>query len=87
MHISVKETEHLFSIELKGDRLQEFVPTWDQVLSGLDKAPDDQTLRALLLRSLRRCKAMERDLAYYDRVPPEREEKSYDYLIRCARSP
>ena len=43
---SVYETEHLFSIKMKGDRLQEFVTTWDQVLSGLDKAPDEQTLRA-----------------------------------------
>ncbi len=37
---SLCEAEHLFSTKLKGDRLQEFVATWDQVLSGLDKAPD-----------------------------------------------
>ena len=49
---SAYETEHMFSAKLKGDRLQEFVTTWDQVLSGLGKAPDEQTVRALLLRNL-----------------------------------
>ncbi len=40
---------------------------------------DEQTLRALVLRRLRRWEAIERDLAYYDRLPPGCEEKSYDY--------
>ncbi len=64
MDNSVYESEHLFSIKLNGDRLQEFVANWDQVLSGLDKAPDEQTLRSLVLLSLRHCEAMEQDLAY-----------------------
>ena len=59
MDNSVYETDHFFSTKLKGGRLQEFVTTWDQVLSGLGKAPDEQTLRALLLRNLRHCKVME----------------------------
>ncbi len=75
----------MFRIKLKGDRLQEFAATWDQVLSGLDKAPGEQTLRALLLRNLRRCEAKGRDLAYYDRLPPGHEEKSFGVMLRCAR--
>ncbi len=77
---------NLFSVKLKGDRLQKCVATWDQVSSGFGKAPDEQTLRAPLLCSLWHCRAMEQDLAYYDRLPPGREEKSYDYLLRCAQA-
>ncbi len=87
MESPVYEAEHLFSIKLQGDRLQDLVTTWDQVLSGLGEAPNEQTLRALPLGNLRRCKAMEQDLAYRDRLPPGHEEKSYDYLLRCSRSP
>ena len=86
MDNSVYDTEHLFSIKMKGDRLQEFITTWDQVLTGLDKVPDEQTLRALLLRNLRHCKSMEQDLAYYDRLPPGDVNKCYAYLLRTARA-
>ena len=56
-------TEHLFSVKMKGEKLQDFVTTWDQVLAGLAKGPgDDATLQALLLRNLRQCKAMEQDI-------------------------
>ena len=82
----VYDTEHLFSVKMKGERLQEFVTTWDQVLAGLAKEPDSSTLQALLLRSLRHCKAMEQDIAYYDRMLPSDPDKSYDYLMRCARA-
>ncbi len=86
MDNSVCETEHLFRTKRKSDRLREFVATWDQVLSGLDKAPDERTLWALLSRNLRRCKALEQDLALCDRLPPERVDKSYYYLLRTARA-
>ena len=28
---------------MKGEKLQEFITTWDQVLAGLAKGPDDAT--------------------------------------------
>ena len=76
MDNSVYEAEHFFSIKKKCDRLQEFVTTWDQVLSGIDKTPDDQTLRAFMLCNLRHCKALEQDLAFYDRLPPGHENNA-----------
>ena len=77
----VYETEHLFSVKMKGEKLQDFVTTWDQVLAGPAKGPDDATLQALLLRNLRQCKAMEQDIAHYDRKLPSDPDKSYDYLM------
>ena len=82
----VYDTEHLFSVKMKGEKLQEFITTWDQVLAGLAKGPDDATLQALLLRNLRQCKTMEQDIAHYDRKLPSDPDKSYDYLMRCARA-
>ncbi len=46
-------TRSTFSVKLKGEKLQEFITTWDQVLAGLAKGPDDATLQALALRNLR----------------------------------
>ncbi len=40
----VYDAEHLFS--MKGEKLQDFVTTWDQVLAGLAEGPDDATLPA-----------------------------------------
>ena len=31
----VYDTEHLFSIRLRGEKLQDFISSWDQVLAGL----------------------------------------------------
>ena len=56
------------------------------MLAGLGKGPDESTLQALLLRNLRQCKAMEQDIAHYDRKAPNDPEKSYAYLMRCARA-
>ena len=68
------------------EKLQEFVTTWDQVLVGLAKSPDEATTQALILRNLRQCKAMDQDIAYYDDLPANDSNKSYDYLMRCARA-
>ena len=61
--------------------MQEFITTWDNVLTGLAKGPDDTTLQALLLRNLRQCKAMEQDIAHNDRKASNDPEKSYNYLM------
>ena len=82
----VYDTEHLFSVKMKGEKLNEFIALWDDVLAGLGEGPDESTLQALLLRNLRQCKAMEQDIAHYDRKPPNDPEKSYSYLMRCARA-
>ncbi len=71
---------------MKGEKLHEFIPTWDQVLAGLTKSPDEATLQAFLLRNLRQCEAMDQDIAYYDRLPPSDSNKSHDYLMKCARA-
>ena len=42
-------------------------------------------LEALFLRQVRKCKIMESDLTYYDRLAPNGDEKNYEYLIRRAR--
>ena len=42
----VCDTEHLFSVKMKCEKLQEFITTWDQVLAGLAKGPDDATFAA-----------------------------------------
>jgi hypothetical protein len=47
----VYDTEHLFSVKMKGEKLNEFITLWDDVLAGLGKGPDDSTLQALLLRN------------------------------------
>ena len=82
----VYDPEHLFSVKMKGEKLHEFITLWDDVLAGLGKGPDDSTLQAFLLRNLRQCKAMEQDIAHYDRKPFNDPEKSYSYLMRCARA-
>ena len=71
---------------MKGQKPQDFVATWDQVLAGRAKGPDGATLQALLLGNLRQCKAMEQDIAHYDRKLPSDPDKSYDHLMRCARA-
>ncbi len=55
----VYDTQHLFLLKMKGEKLQEFITTWGQVLARLAKGPGDATLQALVLRTLRRCKTME----------------------------
>ena len=82
----VYDTKHLFSIRMRGEKLHDFITTWDQVLAGLATVPDESTLQALLLRNLRQCKPMDQDIAFYDRLPANDANKSYDYLMRCARS-
>ena len=72
---AVCDTEHLSSMQMRGERLQEFLSTWDTVLAGLKKAPDDTILGALFLRQIRKCKSMEQDVAYYDRLPSDHVEK------------
>ena len=42
----VYDTEHLFSVKMKGEKLHEFITLWDDVLAGLGKGPDDSTLQA-----------------------------------------
>ncbi len=83
---SVFDTEHLFSVKMRGDRLAEFLSSWDQVIAGLKKIPTDDTLLALLMRNLRTCKAMDPDIAYFDRLPSDHSDKSYEYILRCARA-
>jgi hypothetical protein len=80
----VYDTEHLFSIRMRGEKLHYFITTWDQVHAGLAKVPDESNLQALLLRNLRQCKPMDQDIAFYDRLPANDANKSYDYLMRCA---
>ena len=82
---AVYDTEHLFSVTVEGDRLQEFLSTWDTVLAGLKQAPDDTILETLFLRQIRKCRSMEQDVAYYDRLTSDHVEKNYQYLLRCAR--
>ncbi len=88
---SAHEAEHLFSIKLcwKAIASRSSLCHGTTFSTGLEKALDEQTLRALLLLNLRRLKAMDQDLASdsYDRLPPGHEEKSYDYLLRCEDSP
>ncbi len=43
-------------------------------------SPDEATQQALLLRNLRQRKAMDQDVAYYDRLPPSDSNNSYDCL-------
>ncbi len=83
---SVFDTEHLFSVKMRGERLAEFLTTWDQVIAGLRNVPNDETLLALLMRNLRTCRAMESDIAYFDRLAVGHADKSYEYLLRCARA-
>lgn len=82
----VYDTEHLFSIRMRGETLHDCITTWDQVLAGVAKVPDESTLQALLLRNLRQCKPVEQDIAFYDRLPGNDSNKSYGYLMRCARA-
>ena len=64
--------------------LQAFLCTWDTVLSGLRVQPEKSMLEALLLRQIRGCEAMEQDLAYFDRLPQDSPDRSYDYLLAVA---
>ncbi len=43
-------------------------------------------MQALLLRNLRKRKAMGQGVADYNRLPPSDSNKSYDYLMRRART-
>ena len=83
---SVFDTEHLLSVKMRGDRLAEFLSSWDQVIARLKKVASEDTLLALLMRNLRTRKAMDPDIAYFDRLPSDHSDTSYEYILRCARA-
>ena len=73
------------SIELHGEsNLQHFMDNWEACLCGMRYDQRPQDLEAILLRQLRKCKALEHDIAYYQRLPADHADKSYRFLSSSA---
>jgi hypothetical protein len=83
---AVYDVEHLLNVSLKNDNLAAFVATWDSVVAGIDKTPEDSFLCSLLLRELRRSNAFSEEISYYDRLASDHPDKNYAYLMRRLRS-
>jgi hypothetical protein len=78
------ELQDLFAVQLKGDKLEAYLQTWDATLTGMKQEPDLNVLETLFLQQMRRCHSMKDDIIYYDRLDRGHTDRTYDYLLRAA---
>ena len=78
--------EDLMTVQWQGDnKMETFIPNWDMVLEGCGDDVDLKTVRFLFLKQLRLSAKLKPDLNYYDRIPANHEDKTYDFLRGCVR--
>ena len=56
------------SVKMVNDDLKGFINTWDSVLAGMKKEPENNVLEAYFHLAVKRFKPLEHDLALYDRA-------------------
>ena len=78
---SLYSVEDLLKVRLLNDDLSTFINNWESVMSGLSHAPDETTLRDILLRELRQSKRLKYDLEIYDRAREGTEQHTYRFLV------
>ena len=59
-------TEDLLKIHLVNDDLATFIRNWDAVIAGMKHLPDNNTLKDIFLREIRKTKRMDYDLRVYE---------------------
>ena len=65
----VYNIQSLVSVKFLGDsKLEQFISNWDTVLCGMSKEPDDETKEQFFYEQVRHSKALQEDLAHYERV-------------------
>lgn len=74
----------LMSHEYRND-LSVYLDGLDTILMHLQQPPEEDLLHACVEPQLRKCKALELDLKIYDRAAEGSEERSVQYLYKCAR--
>ena len=78
-------TEDLLKIHLINDDLATFIRNWDAVIAGMKHLPDNNTLKDIFMREVRKTKRMEYDLKVYERSREGSETRSYQYLVQAVR--
>ena len=78
-------TEDLLQVRLQSDDLKSFLQNWDAVIAGMKRIPDENTLKDLFLRQLRKSRRMSYDLDVYDRSSDGSHHRSYAYLVQAVR--
>ena len=78
-------TEDLLQVRLQSDDLKSFLQNWDAVIAGMKRIPDENTLKDLFLRQLRKSRRMGYDLDVYDRSADGSHHRSYAYLVQAVR--
>ena len=78
-------TEDLLQVRLKSDDLKSFLQNWDAVIAGMKRIPDENSLKDLFLRQLRKSRRMSYDLDVYDRSSDGSHHRSYAYLVQAVR--
>ena len=78
-------TEDLLQVRLQSDDLKSFLQNWDAVIAGKKRIPDENTLKDLFLRQLRKSRRMSYDLDVYDRSSDGSHQRSYTFLVQAVR--
>ena len=78
-------TEDLLQVRLQADDLKSFLQNWDAVIAGMKRIPDENTLKDLFLRQLRKSRRMCYDLDVYDRSSDGSHQRSYTFLVQAVR--
>jgi len=78
------ELQDLFAVQLKGDKLEGFLQTWDATLTGMKAEPDPNVMETLFLQQVRKAHSMKDDIVYYDRLDRGHADRTYDNLLRAA---
>ena len=78
-------TEDLLKIHLVNDDLSTFIRNWDAVIAGLKHMPDNNTLKDIFMREIRKIKRMEYDLKVYERSREGSETRTYQFLAQAVR--
>ena len=86
LHNSVYDMEDLLSVTLVNENLVMFVRNWDTVLSGIQTTPEDKVLEPLFHRQVKKCKALQHDIAIYERAAEGSSERSFKFLYDAANS-
>ena len=75
-------TEDLLEVRSHSDDLKSFLQNWDAGIAGMKRIPDQNTLKDLFIRQLRKSRRMAFDLDVYDRSPEGSHQRSYGFLAQ-----
>ena len=70
---------------MRGDKIAKFKNDWDATITGQTKALDEEeVLKPLLLRQLRRSSQLKEELMHYGRADPSSGTKAYAFVFTIA---